>query len=234
MPVFLIVALIVLFAVGIYAERTLYLRQNRTAIAFRHWLTDIWQKTQVALQDIQNSGQTLLQPRSDLSAPMRDWVEKHLNHEPELQKWLLALPEKGWQALVEHLGMFCEQLNFDVEWLVNGDLNASPTLAQKGEEIAIHYFKACWLAVQAQSEMNLFRTYLNTLTQLSREEYRIISQQLLARLSQQKLTDPINPEMVLAGDDERRTYVANTLRQAAQKDAVTFNEIFEEVTGIKR
>lgn len=231
-----IVLVIVLVVIALLAERELYRRRNAAleesergeeqgAIADR-----LVAQSSRWLGSVRETGENLVTPSyAKLSPQFRQWVDQEMEGNERLRAWLLSLPDEGFKALTNQIALFCIELNIDLAWLVNGELEIEPDIRQVTEEIIIGYCEACLKAVQIQNELTDFREYQNTLERLARRDHQEIGQQLLAKLREQELAEPASPDLVWASDEERRDYAMRTIREAAQQDREKFNRIWNDV-----
>ncbi len=166
----------------------------------------------------------------DLTEPFRAWATENVADE-ELKIWLTSLSEEGLKALTEQLANFCADLNLELAWLVEEELEQEPELKQAAQEIVIRYCLACRKAVQIQDELNIFKTFQDIVNNLSRKENQVVSQKLLTELHQQDLVPTATPELLLASNKQRREYVSQTIRQAANTDRQKFNAILQQVVN---
>jgi hypothetical protein len=88
----------------------------------------------------------------DLAIPFRAWVETSslMAKEQALQSWLLGLPAEGLQALAEKVSEFCVEMDVELDWLFDAEVDVDPNAKVAAEEMVIDYCKICLKAVQNQ------------------------------------------------------------------------------------
>lgn len=88
----------------------------------------------------------------NLTPRFRAWVETSalMAKEPALQAWLLGLPAEGLQALVKKVAEFCVEMDVELDWLFDADVDVDPNAKAAAEEMVIDYCKICLKAVQNQ------------------------------------------------------------------------------------
>jgi hypothetical protein len=158
------------------------------------------------------------------------WAATSLGHEPALQAWIAALPAPALQALVDQVATFCAEMNLNLAWLVEGRLGEEPVLQQAAHEIVVAYCSACWKAVAAQPEVQLFDTYQRLLQDPTNRRHRALSQQLYAQLIEQGLAAAPPPsDLVLASESQRQSYAIEAIQQAAQQNPQAFKATLKAV-----
>lgn len=163
-----------------------------------------------------------------LTPQFRAWVESALGHEVKLQAWLLALSPHQMQALVEHVAAYCEQLKVKLTWLIERQIDVSPTLKSTAQEIVVAYCTGIWKATQIKSKLHLFIEY-QQFTQLTTvQQHQILQRELLARLAAQDLVATQSLAATLTGTEaDRQAKVVQAIQQVASKDWERFILIFQ-------
>lgn len=158
------------------------------------------------------------------------WVSASLGHAPGLQAWITALPAPALQALVDQTAIFCAEMNLNLAWLVEQQLEDEPVLKQAATDMVVAYCTACWKAVDAQPELQVFGTYQRFLQDPDSRQYRVLRRRLLAQLIEQGLaTAPPAADLILAAEDERQRYAVAAIQQAAQQHPAAFRETLAAV-----
>jgi len=243
MNVLIFIALVILLiGVALFAERELYRRRAAGSAdgadvdaeqqpLLRAMLNDVREVTNRLLGGVRETGQSIVTPEYvKLMPSFKRWIDEEMTGHNRLRNWLLSLPNDGFKALTGQIVFFCNELNIELEWLIDGELDVEPRTRKVVEDIVISYCDACLKAVQIQPELNTFRQYQHTLAHLGkRGDKHALGQQLLARLSAEDLAPPPPAELVLASDDERRAYALSAIREATQRDREKFNRIWDSV-----
>ncbi len=88
--------------------------------------------------------------QQDYATPLKSWAQNTLNNESKLQAWLLALPGEGLQALGEKVYEFAVEMDLDLSWLTDPEVESLPESRQAAEVMVTDYCKLCMKAVQKQ------------------------------------------------------------------------------------
>ncbi len=169
-----------------------------------------------------------------LSANFRQWAAESLEQEEGLKAWLASLSDEGVQALSGQLASFSADLNMDLEWLLNGQLEEEPELKQALEEIVVAFCLACWKATQVQDEVEVYTTYQNLEDNPNSRKNRDLTQQLFVTMVNKELVPAASTELFVATDKERHTYMLAAVRDVANKDRATFDSVLKEVIWADR
>ncbi len=162
-----------------------------------------------------------------LTAEFRAWAAESLDGEKTLQSWLASLSDEGLEALSEQLAIFCTDLNLELGWLVNKEMERAPELKRAVEEIVISYCQACWQAAQIQNELNEFRAYHDIVS--NPDKHRDVKQKLYAELVKEELAPSVSPDLLLGSKKQQQEHINQTLRYASQTDPQKFDQIYQNV-----
>lgn len=219
----LLVVLVII--VGAYVERTLARRRGSPSLS-----RPVTQRLDAAGQQVQQYGKQLVQsPYMAHSPSLRTWVQQHEFADRALQKWLLDLPQRSFDALIVQLGEFLYELNIELEWLVSDDLNADPALRASIEQITVEFFAVCRKATSVQTDLSGVQQYAETLERLTDRKLRQFSQRLLAELHANQLISTVDADILVAGPRKRYAYLQQLITEATEKDRVRFQQIFDQV-----
>ncbi|MEZ4868142.1 MAG: hypothetical protein R3C14_42840 [Caldilineaceae bacterium] len=174
---------------------------------------------------------TMMQPAppdTTLVKQFHAWVTRDLGNESELQRWLLALPEAGFAMLTEHIAAFCQEMNFDLTWLVDEQTLTASELKTAIRAVVVDYCRACQKAVPAQKHAKLFAEYQRLLKNPAGKQERSFSRTLYANLASQGLTPTPNvADLINAGENERQQQALQAIQQAAAKDWPQFAQVLQ-------
>jgi Na+-transporting methylmalonyl-CoA/oxaloacetate decarboxylase gamma subunit len=170
--------------------------------------------------------------REKLTKVFQAWAAEHLTSEEELRDWIANLSEEGAQSLTEQLATFCSDLNFELSWLVEGQLDPDPDLEQVAENVVTDYCSACWRAALAQDDLNAFQAFQAFENDPTSKKHREFAQELYSKLVEAELvSSPSLAEVFLASDDKRLKQAAKAMRQSAEMDRKAFNAALKTVVA---
>jgi len=170
--------------------------------------------------------------QAELAKQFQAWAAVHLTGEEGLTDWIANLSEDGAQALTEQLATFCSDLNFELSWLIKGDLDADPDLKLVGENMVAAYSSACLKAALAQDDLTAFKTFQTFEKAPTNTKHREFAQELYAKLVEKELVSPPSTsEIFLASEKQRLQQAAEAIRQAAEKDREAFNHVLKVVVA---
>jgi hypothetical protein len=169
--------------------------------------------------------------QSQLPKKFQKWSSSQLTDEG-LTDWLTNLSDEGSNALTSQLEAFCADLNFELAWLVEGDLDKDPELKQVAEDVVVGYTTSCWQAALAQNDLAAFRTLRELESNPTSKKHRELIQELYSSLFQQDLvSQPELSEVFLSSENKRFKRAVKMILEAAETDRKKFNDIFKEVTA---
>lgn len=197
-------------------------------VVFGLFLSGQWQAPEQIKQQIMN----LARKKTDSAAAFRAWAETSLGQRPELQAWLLALPEAGLAALAERLETFCADLNLRLAWLLGEEAGMPPELRQTMSAIVADYLDTCRRAVGHQHEFTLFDTYHSLAFDLADARHRDLRRRLFSRLAETGLAEALPTyDLIMASETQRQALAAEAIRAAASRDWRAFGEVLREVSA---
>lgn len=171
------------------------------------------------------------QPKSDPLQPFRLWAVETFVDQPEVRHWLAALPDPALKAFLDELSIFCQQLGFELNWVVEKQVNAYPVLTQRLREIVLQYSNACREAVLAQDEIKLFKAWQAfELNPYGKAEQQF-AEKLFNQLVAQNVTPPLSETLKTGPEQERQIYIVQILRQEREKRPITFQQAINMVVN---
>lgn len=183
---------------------------------------------------LQTQLQTLLQPEATKPQTVQQfrlWIQQELTTEKALQNWLLNLPESGFALLTEHISNFCTEMNFDIKWLADPQLNVVPELKNAMKTVVIDYCRACQSAIPVQAEASQFIQYQKLLHTAPDKQTQTLRRTLHAELVNQGLTSPSDSsQLINATEQERQQQALQAIQEFAAKDWSRFAQILQSTT----
>lgn len=169
------------------------------------------------------------QPKADPLQPFRVWAVETFTDQPEVRHWLAALPDPALKAFLDELSIFCQQLGFELNWVVEKQVNAYPVLTQRLRAIVLQYSNACREAVLAQDELKIFKTWQTfELNPYGKAEQQF-AEKLFNQLVAQNATPPLSETLKAGPDQERQIYIVQILRQEREKQPTVFQQAINTV-----
>lgn len=166
-------------------------------------------------------------PMSD--DPVRAWLAAVFIENPAERLWFASLTPEQFTLLRRELTAFCAELGFDLVWLVEQASFKPAVLEETGKTIVTHYCRAIWAAVLVQEDMKALQRYQAFLANPTSKENLALGQQLFARLVDENLAPPATPELLMAGEKERQTFVVEAIQTAAEQDDAAFSAVLKAV-----
>lgn len=181
--------------------------------------------------------------QSRLTGRAKNWLGAGKPHEvPDPEQfvaWLAQLPRlgKAFKAWVENLAPpeagaladgaagFTSSLGVELTWLMEGQTDDTPELKKGMEEAVVFFCEACWKASLVQDDAAAFLLFQSW--QENPDRHAELTQQLYAKLVRAEAVS-MPPELSLAPEEERKSYVVQAIRDFAAKDRTTFNTILKD------
>jgi hypothetical protein len=159
--------------------------------------------------------------------PVRAWLAALFVENPAERVWFASLTPEQFKLLRRELTTFCAELGFDLTWLVEGASFKPAVLEQTGKAIVTHYCRAVRAAVLVQGDMKALQRYQAFLTAPTSKEQLAFGQQLFARLVDERLAPAATPEILMAGEKERQTFMVQAIQAAAEQNATAFSAVLK-------
>jgi hypothetical protein len=164
--------------------------------------------------------------KKDQGLQVSEWLsEKSRKPAPsaEFKEWLAGLSMDELQAFEIALSGFCASRAFELGWLLSDDINQDKEMHTALEAAVLNFSQAYWQSAAAQNSIqaySAFQTWKNNPNKGSNKQF---GQQLFNLLLQNGLaTAP--PELFLAKEKERDTYVNQAILEVASKKPAAFNK----------
>lgn len=169
------------------------------------------------------------QPQPDPLQPFRTWAVETFADQPDVRYWLAALPDPALKAFLAELSIFCQQLGFELNWVVEKQVNQYPVLTQRLRDIILQYSNACREAVLAQDELKIFKAWQTfELNPYGKEEQQL-AEKLFNQLVTQNITPPLSETLKNGAEQERQIYIVQILRQEREKQSTAFQQALNTV-----
>jgi hypothetical protein len=161
--------------------------------------------------------------------PVRAWLAGIFVDNPAERVWFASLTPDQFKLLRNELAGFCAELGFDLAWLVEQASFKPAVLEQTGKTIVTHYCRAVRAAVLVHDDLRALQRYQAFLDNPTSKENLAFGQQLFALLVDEGLATAATPELLMAGEKERQSFVVEAIQAAAAKDNVAFSTALKVV-----
>lgn len=156
------------------------------------------------------------------------WLTEAFAENPAERTWFATLTPEQFKLLRNELIAFCTTLGFDLVWLVEQAPLKPTNVEQTGKTLVTHYCRALRASVLVQDDLKALQRYQAFLTNPTSKENLAFGQQLYARLVDMKAAPVATPELLMAGEKERQSFVVQNIQAAAQNEAA-FGAALKEV-----
>jgi len=165
----------------------------------------------------------------DFPPRFREWAVQ-ASDDPAVKNWLKALSDEGLKAYAKHLSRFCTDMGFELEWLVEEQLEKRDMhLAQTAKRIVLLYCQACQQASTCQEDLEVHKQLLSLEQKPGGRRNRTFGEKLLAKLVEANLATTSTAEFIGASATERQQIIAAAINEASSKDQGAFSRLVREV-----
>ena len=170
--------------------------------------------------------------QAKLAKQFQAWAAENITDNEGLKDWFDSLSQDGVTALTGQLSSFCSDLNLELSWLIEGQLDGDPDLKQAAENIVVGYCAACRKAYQVQDDLSALVTFEAYKRAPTSRKHREFVQQLYAKLAEDELISvPPVSEVFLAPQKQRLKQAAAAIQEATEKDRPAFNAVLKAVVA---
>jgi len=164
----------------------------------------------------------------ELTDQFRLWVTGAFDEEPEIRHWLGSLSSEQLEAYCSYLANFCQDMGFELDWLLDGRMTQEPKLSSTLEKIILRYSQASHQAVLAQQEVAEFNLLHEYLEDPVCRKNLALSQKIFGRLIEKGLA-PVNiSEHLTLSKREQTEQILQVIRTTATEYPETFKSIVTE------
>lgn len=154
------------------------------------------------------------------------WAEK----EPGatmLSAWLKHIPEEALVVLLGEVSAFCTELDIEISWLLENQLEEEPKLKALVSEIVLNYLSACHKAALSWDDTRAFRVLRELESHLVSD--KPFARQLYLMLAQNELVEPDSTNLFLGQEKELDRYMKQEILQAREKNKQAFKRVVKEL-----
>ncbi|HRW06377.1 MAG TPA: hypothetical protein P5121_14835 [Caldilineaceae bacterium] len=165
----------------------------------------------------------------DTVALFREWAAQNFTANPEIRHWLTALTDEQIGALTTHLQAFCNDMGFELTWVLDRRLKSNTELTQGLTQIVTLYSRASYEAVKLQEEVESFRIYRDYIQNPQSRANRELGEHLFGKLVEQgKSTVSISSHLA-ASSRKRQQQIVETIQHVAVNEPKAFNSLLKTV-----
>lgn len=146
-----------------------------------------------------------------------------------MKSWFGSLESEESEILTKQVSDFASDLNFELSWLFDQQLDNNPELKRDVEEVVVLYCLATFKGLLLQDELNTFIMYQAWLEDPTRKEYRELNQKLFSTFVERELIEGVPSDLLLAEEEQRSEYAIQAINQVLQADGKAFQAILKEV-----
>ena len=154
------------------------------------------------------------------------WVEQE-SGERVLAAWLKHLPEEALAALSDGVSAFCSELDIEISWLLENQLDEEPKLKALISEIVLNYLSACHQAALSWGDTRTFRVLTELESHLASD--KPFTRQLYLMLVENKLVQSVSTNLFLGQEEELEAYMREEIRQARETNKAAFKRVLKDL-----
>ena len=162
-------------------------------------------------------------------APLEKRIDPLSRSAKGMKSWLASLEAEERDIFTKQVAAFTSDLNFELGWLVDQELENDPDLKQAMEEVVALYCLANFKALLLQDELRAFIILQAWQEEPTRKEYQEFNQKLFTKLVGKGFAEAAPSDLLLAGEKEREKYAVQAIRQAYQENRKAFKAIAKEI-----
>jgi hypothetical protein len=177
---------------------------------------------------MKNIGDKLTGSKQETARKFQTWADGNIE-DSDLKAWLTGLSPEAASALSAQLADFCVNLGFELDWLLEGNMNQDPEIKQEALAVVTAYCRACWNAAQSYTDFELFRLLQEIEQEPFARKRRDLGRRLFGELVKREMAASIPPELLLASEKERQEHMARAIQQATEADRGKFKIVLKDV-----
>lgn len=162
-------------------------------------------------------------------APLQKRVKRVSVSVKAMKNWLTSLDAAESEIFTEQVAAFTSNLNFELGWLVDQELEDQPDLKKTLEEAVSLYCLANFKALLVQDELRTFISFKAWQESPTHEEYLELTQRIFSKLVEKGVAQAAPSELLLASEEEREEHAVLQIRNVLKENREIFNAVFKEV-----
>lgn len=149
---------------------------------------------------------------------LQTWLATAFADDPAEAAWLDALTPEQAQLLRGELVAYCSTVGFDLRWWVEQAPLRPAALERTGKMLVQYYCQSLRASVLVQNDLQALQRYQIFLVNPTSKQNLAFGQQLYGRLVDDKLAPVATPDLLMAGEKERQSFVVQSILAAAQNE----------------
>ncbi len=147
----------------------------------------------------------------------------------ELKNWLATLEPKEIHQLMNQVAAFGAPFDFDLVWLLDGQVHSNLQLKQALEETVVWYCLANSNINLVADDIQAFIVFQAWQKDPNNKKQQQFSQQLFAKLVDEGLAAPAPADLFLASNKRRQKHAVEAIQEAAKQHPDAFNTALKVV-----
>ncbi|MEZ4663367.1 MAG: hypothetical protein R2911_37970 [Caldilineaceae bacterium] len=148
----------------------------------------------------------------------RQWADDAFARDGEMQQWLAALTDAQIGALTDHLAAFCQDMGFELSWLLEEQPMQNKELQQGLTQIVLLYCRASFEAVQMQEEVQILHIYREYMQNPQSRSHRELGEHLFGKLVEQGMSTISVSEHLAAPARIRQQQIVDAIERSAERE----------------
>jgi hypothetical protein len=177
---------------------------------------------------MKNIGDKLTGSKQETAKKFQTWADGNIE-DSDLKAWLTGLSPEAASALSAQLADFCVNLGFELDWLLEGNMDQDTEIKREALAVVTAYCRACWNAAQSYTDFELFRLLQEIEQEPFARKRRDLGRRLFGELVKREMAASIPPELLLASEKERQEHMARAIQQATEADRGKFKIVLKDV-----
>ncbi len=159
---------------------------------------------------------------------LRAWVASLPGVDKDFTTWLAGLSPEETKKFLTSTAAFMDGLSVERDAIVSGQVEDNPELKKGVEDAMVSYCIGYWKSSQIQENAVPFATFQAWQKDPSKKKHREFGQKLFVKMVNDGLIS-VSADLYVAPEKERRAYMAQSIRDFAEKDRPAFNAILKKV-----
>ena len=143
----------------------------------------------------------------------------------------MALSDEQLDVLTAHISTFCQEMGFELKWVIEQALTSQPTLTQGLNRVVIHYCQACYQSVILQEDLEPYRLLRQYEQNPNSPQNRELGQAIFEKFVEKGLVTMTPAELQALPEQARREQIVATVRQAAAEQQALLLRLVKELSA---
>jgi hypothetical protein len=170
--------------------------------------------------------------KQERARKFQTWAEAHIE-DADLKAWLTGLSPEAASALADQLADFCVNLGFELQWLLDGNMDHDQEIKQEATAVVTAYCRACWRAAQNYNDFELFKVLREIEQSPFSRKNQDLARQVFGELVKREMAASVPPDLFLASEKERQEHMASAIKQSAETERDKFKTVLKDVLAVQ-